>query len=192
MNYRKPAKIALILFGILFLITGLVYPLVIIGIAELAFPYQAHGSLVRDERGVVTGSDLISQNFTGPFYFEGRPSSTQDSPYNAARSGASNLGPSNPTLSNEVNTTIRHLENLGLAGPWPGDLVTSSASGLDPHITLDSALLQVPAVAKARGMSEEEVQNLVYEHIESDLFSLGNNYVNVFSLNRALDEEGIP
>src|SRR5690606_29548428 len=151
-NYRKPAKTALILFGILFLLTGLVYPLIITGIAELAFPYQAHGSLVRDGRGVVTGSDLIGQNFTGPFYFEGRPSSTQGSPYNAALSGASNLGPSNPALLNEVNMTIRHLETLGLAGPWPGDLVTSSASGLDPHISLDAALLQVPAVAKARGM----------------------------------------
>jgi K+-transporting ATPase ATPase C chain len=191
-NYRKPARAALILFGILFLLTGLVYPLVITGIAELAFPYQAHGSLVRDEKGVVTGSDLIGQNFTGPFYFEGRPSSTQGSPYNAALSGASNLGPSNPALLNEVNMTIRHFKTLGLAGPWPGDLVTSSASGLDPHITLDAALLQVPAVAKARGMSEEEVRILVYEHIESDLFSLGNNYVNVFSLNRALDEEGTP
>jgi K+-transporting ATPase ATPase C chain len=90
----------------------------------------------------------------------------------------------------EVNTTIRHFETLGLAGPWPGDLVTSSASGLDPHITLDAALMQVPVVAKARGMSEEEVQTLVYEHIESDLFSLDTNYVNVFSLNRGLDEGG--
>jgi K+-transporting ATPase ATPase C chain len=88
-----------------------------------------------------------------------------------------------------MNTTIRHLETLGLDGPWPGDLVTSSASGLDPHITLDAALLQVPVVAKSRGMSEEEVQILVYTHVESDLFSLDNNYVNVFSLNRALDEE---
>lgn len=192
MNYRKPAKTALILFGILFLLTGLVYPLIITGIAELAFPYQAHGSLVRDGRGVVTGSDLIGQNFTGPFYFEGRPSSTQGSPYNAALSGASNLGPSNPALLNEVNMTIRHLETLGLAGPWPGDLVTSSASGLDPHISLDAALLQVPAVAKARGMSEEDVQILVYDHVESDFFSLDTNYVNVFFLNRALDEEGTP
>ena len=189
MNYRKPTRTALILFGILFLLTGLVYPLAITGIAELAFPYQAHGSLVRDDMGVVTGSDLIGQNFTGPFYFESRPSSTQESPYNAAQSGASNLGPSNPALLKEVNTNIRHLETLGLTGPWPGDLVTSSASGLDPHITLDAALLQVPAVAKARGMSEKEVQTLVNENVESDLFSLDNNYVNVFSLNRGLDEE---
>lgn len=192
MNYRKPARTALILFGILFLLTGLVYPFVITGVAELAFPYQAHGSLVRDTRGMVIGSDLIGQNFIGPFYFEGRPSSTPGSPYNAAQSGGSNFGPSNPVLLKEVNTTIRHLETLGLAGPWPGDLVTSSASGLDPHITLDAAELQVPVVAKARGMSEEEVRALVYEHIEPDLFSLENAYINVFSLNRALDEDGMP
>jgi len=191
-NYWKPTRTALILFGILFLLTGLIYPLVITGIAELSFPYQAHGSLVRDDMGVVTGSDLIGQNFTGPFYFEGRPSSTQGSPYNAAQSAGSNFGPSNPALFNEVNKTIWHLETFGLAGPWPGDLVTSSASGLDPHITLEAALLQVPVVAKARGMSEKDLKILVNEHVESDLFSLDNNYVNVFSLNRGLDEEDTP
>jgi K+-transporting ATPase ATPase C chain len=186
-NYRKPTRTALILFGILFVLTGLVYPLVITGIAELAFPYQAHGSLVRDEGGVVTGSDLIGQNFTGPFYFGGRPSSTPGAPYNAAQSGGSNLGPSNPDLFEDVNITIRLLESMGMGGPWPGDLVTSSASGLDPHITLDAALLQVPVVAKARGISEEQVRALVYDNIDSSLFSLENVYVNVFSLNRALD-----
>jgi len=181
-------RIPVLLFGILFLLTGLVYPLVITGIAELAFPYQAHGSLVRDEKGVVIGSELIGQNFTGPLYFESRPSSATDFPYNAAQSGGSNLGPSNPALLGEVNTAIRHFEALGMGDPWPGDLVTSSGSGLDPHISLESALLQVPAVAQARGIGEEEVRKLVYEHIEKDLFSLGNTYVNVFSLNRALDE----
>lgn len=192
MNYRKPMRTAVILFGILFILSGLVYPLLIAGIAELAFPYQAHGSLVRDEESVVIGSELIGQNFSGPFYFEGRPSSTSGSPYNANRSGGSNLGPTNPALLEDVNTTIRHLETLGMGGPWPGDLVTSSASGIDPHITLDAALLQVPIVAKTRGLSEEEVQGLVYENIETDLFSLENAYVNVFSLNRALDEVGTP
>lgn len=192
MNYRKPAKTALILFGILFILTGLVYPLVVTGIADVAFPYQAHGSLVRDGRGVVTGSDLIGQNFNGPFYFEGRPSPTPGAPYNAAQSGGSNLGPSNSDLFEDVNITTRHLEGMGMGGPWPGDLVTSSASGLDPHITLDAALLQVPVVAKARGMSEEQVRGLVYENIDSSLFSLENVYVNVFSLNRALDRGGSP
>jgi K+-transporting ATPase ATPase C chain len=92
----------------------------------------------------------------------------------------------------EVNTTIRHLENLGMGGPWPADLVTSSASGLDPHITLDAALLQVPVVAEARGVSEDQVQALVYENIDSGPFALEDVYVNVFSLNRALDRRGIP
>jgi K+-transporting ATPase ATPase C chain len=188
-NYRIPTRTALILFGILFLLTGLGYPLLITGVAELAFPYQAQGSLIKNEQGIVIGSELIGQNFSGPLYFEGRPSSTADVPYNAAQSGGSNLGPSNPVLLQKVNTTIQHLEVLGMGGPWPGDLVTSSASGLDPHITLDAALLQVPIVAEARGFSEEEVRALVYEHIDPDPFSLDNVYVNVFSLNRALDEE---
>jgi K+-transporting ATPase ATPase C chain len=192
MNYGRSIRTACILFGILFLLTGLVYPLLITGVAELAFPYQAHGSLVRDERGVVIGSEIIGHNFTGPLYFQGRPSSTPDNPYNAAQSAGSNLGPSNPALWDKVNMTIRHFENLGMDGPWPADLVTSSASGLDPHITLDAALLQVPVVAEARGMSEEEVQALVYEYIDSSPLSSENVYVNVFSLNRALDEVANP
>jgi K+-transporting ATPase ATPase C chain len=192
MNHRRSIRTACILFGILFLLTGLVYPLLITGVAELAFPYQAHGSLVRDERGVVIGSEIIGHNFTGPLYFQGRPSSTPDNPYNAAQSAGSNLGPSNPALWDKVNMTIRHFENLGMDGPWPADLVTSSASGLDPHITLDAALLQVPVVAEARGMSEEEVQALVYEYIDSSPLSSENVYVNVFSLNRALDRGDSP
>ena len=192
MNHGRSIRTAFILFGILLLLTGLVYPLLVTGVAELAFPYQAHGSLVRDERGVVIGSEIIGQNFTGPLYFEGRPSSTPDASYNAAQSGGSNLGPSNPALLEEVNSTIRHLENLGMGGPWPADLVTSSASGLDPHITLDAALLQVPVVAEARGVSEDQVQALVYENIDPSLFSLENVYVNVFSLNRALDRGDRP
>ncbi|HNQ26156.1 MAG TPA: potassium-transporting ATPase subunit KdpC [Methanoregulaceae archaeon] len=192
MKYWRTVRTALILFTILFLLTGLVYPLLITGVAEMAFRHQAHGSLVRDETGIVVGSELIGQNFTGPFYFEGRQSSTLGSPYNAVRSGGSNLGPSNHALLDEVNTTIRHLETLGMYGPWPGDLVTSSASGLDPHITLDAAFLQVPVIAKARGMNEEEVRALVFENGESDLFALEKAYVNVLSLNRALDEVGTP
>lgn len=192
MNCGRSIRTAILLFGILFLLTGLVYPLFLTGVAELAFPYQAHGSLVRDQSGLVIGSEIIGQNWTGPLFFEGRPSATPGNPYNAARSGGSNLAPSNPALWEEVNTTIRHLENLGMGSPWPADLVTSSASGLDPHITLDAALLQVPIVADARGMSEAEVQALVYENIDSGLFALDEVYVNVFSLNRALDEVANP
>ena len=184
---RSSVKTALLLFVVLFLVTGVIYPLLVTGVAGLAFPHQAHGSLVRNGQGEVVGSELIGLNFTGPFYFEGRPSSTPGTPDNAAQSGGSNLGPSNPALFGKVNTTIRHLESLGMEGPWPGDLVTSSASGLDPHLTLDAVVSQVPVVARARGMSEEEVRILVNENIVPNPFFPGNVYVNIFSLNRALD-----
>ncbi|MCU0631359.1 MAG: potassium-transporting ATPase subunit KdpC [Methanolinea sp.] len=192
MIWRKPLKTAFLLFGVLLLITGVVYPLFVAGVADLAFPHQAHGSLVRNESGAVMGSELIGLHFTGPRYFEGRPSSTQGATYNAAQSGGSNLGPSNPALLRDVNMTILHLKSLGITGPWPGDLVTSSASGLDPHITLDAALLQVPVVAKARGINEEDVRTLVIENIVSNPFLPHHEYVNVFSLNRALDRGGVP
>jgi len=190
--WHRSLKIAVILFGVLFLITGVIYPLAVTGVAELAFPYQAHGSLVRNGSGSVMGSELIGLQFSGPSYFEGRPSATTGTPYNAARSGGSNLGPSNPLLMKNVHSSIQHLESIGLRGPWPGDLVTSSGSGLDPHISLDAALQQVPIVAHARGMDEEEVRVLVYKNVVPDPFSPGYDYVNVFSLNRALDGGDIP
>ncbi|MDD1716566.1 MAG: potassium-transporting ATPase subunit KdpC [Methanolinea sp.] len=183
---------AFLLFGVLFLITGVIYPLFVTGVAELAFPSQAHGSLVRNESGAIIGSELIGLQFRGPLYFEGRPSSTAGAPYNAALSGGSNLGPSNPALMDNVNFSIRHLESMGMKGPWPGDLVTSSGSGLDPHITLDAALLQVPVIADARGMTREDVRSLVYQNTISNPFFQGYEYVNVFALNRALDKRGIP
>lgn len=189
---RQPLKTALLLFILLFLATGVVYPLLVTGIGELAFPAETHGSLVRDDKGNVMGSELIGIHFTGPAYFEGRPSSTPGSPDNAARSGGSNLGPSNPVLFMNVNQTVRHLEDLGMNGPWPGDLVTSSGSGLDPHISLDAALLQVPTVARARGMPEDAVVTLVYNQVISNPVEPANPYVNVFSLNRALDRRDTP
>lgn len=192
MIWQKPLMTAITLFGVLFLITGVIYPLAVTCVAELAFPYQAHGSLVRNESGAVMGSELIGLPFTGPFYFEGRPSATAGTPYNATQSGGSNLGPSSPVLMGSVNTTILHLESLGMKGPWPGDLVTSSASGLDPHITLDAALQQVPVIAQAREMNEDEVRALVYLNVVSNPFSQGYEYVNVFALNRALDGRGVP
>lgn len=187
-----PVRTAILLFGVLLLLTGIIYPLIMTAIAGLVFPYQAHGSLVKDERGATMGSELIGLNFTGPFYFQGRPSATPGNPYNAALSGGSNNGPSNPALLGEANRAIRQLESLGVKGPWPGDLVTSSASGLDPHISLDAALLQAPVVAKARGVAEGQVQALVYRNIVSNPFSPGQEYVNVLSLNRALDRGEFP
>lgn len=192
MTWQRSLRTAILLFCVVFLITGIAYPLFVTCVAELTFPSQAHGSLVRNGSGAVIGSELIGLPFTGPLYFEGRPSSTPGSPYNAARSGGSNLGPSNPALLESVNDRIRHFENLGISGPWPGDLVTSSGSGLDPHITLDAALLQVPIVAQARGMDEDEVRALVFQNIVPDPLSQGNPYVNVFALNRGLEERGVP
>jgi len=191
-TWQRPLRTAILLFCILFFITGIVYPLFVTCVAELAFPSQAHGSLVRNGSGAVMGSELIGLPFTGPHYFEGRPSSTPGSPYNATRSGGSNLGPSNPALLVKVKERIRHLETLGISGPWPGDLVTSSGSGLDPHLTIDAALLQVPVVAHARGMDEDAVMALVYQNAVPDPLSQGHPYVNVFALNRALDEHGVP
>ena len=190
MIWRKPFRSAILLFTVLFLVTGVIYPLLVVGVAELAFPSVAHGSLIYDDKGDVIGSELIGQNFTGPYYFEGRPSSTPGAPDNAGQSGASNLAPSNPALIEKVNLTILQLESLGMRGPWPGDLVTASASGLDPHITLEAALIQVPVVAKARGMSEDDLRTLVLDHVISSPFSPQNQYLNVFSLNRALDRGG--
>lgn len=187
MIWRKPFQTAILLFTVLFLVTGVIYPLLVTGVAELAFPSLAHGSLIKDDKGDVIGSELIGQNFTGPYYFEGRPSSTPGAPDNAGQSGGSNLAPSNPALIEKVNLTIFHLKSLGIRGPWPGDLVTASASGLDPHITLEAALIQVPVVAKARGMNEDDLRTLVLDHIISSPFSPQNQYLNVFSLNRALD-----
>src|SRR5690606_5589505 len=112
-------RTAMLLFCVLLVTTGIAYPLLVTCVAELAFPSQAHGSLVRNGSGAVMGSELIGLPFTGPLYFEGRPSSTPGSPYNAARSGGSNFGPSNPALLEKVNERIRYLEHLGISGPWP-------------------------------------------------------------------------
>ncbi|MDD1705978.1 MAG: potassium-transporting ATPase subunit KdpC [Methanoregulaceae archaeon] len=189
MKLPGPLRTAALLFLVLFLVSGVIYPVLVTGIGELAFPAQAHGSLVRDKNGTVIGSMLIGQDFAGPFYFQGRPSATQGSPYNAGQSGGSNLGPSNPVLAERVNQTLGSLGRQGISGPWPGDLVTASASGLDPHITLEAALAQVPSVASARGMNEEEVRALVLSEVTRSPFLFHPPYVNVLTLNRALDGE---
>jgi K+-transporting ATPase ATPase C chain len=175
-------------FGILFILTGLIYPLIIMGIATIAFPYQAHGSLIVGPKGTVIGSELIGQNFTLPLYFESRPSATPETPYNAARSGGSNLGPTNPLLIQEVSARIERLHDLGISGPIPSDLVTASGSGLDPHLSMDAALIQVPVIARERNVNETEVRNLVLSYTEQDSWLFAQPYVNIFSMNRALDE----
>jgi K+-transporting ATPase ATPase C chain len=172
-------------------LTGLVYPLAVTGLAQLLFPDRANGSLiVRD--GNVIGSKLIGQYFDKPEYFWGRPSVTAPFPYNAAASSGSNLGPTNPALIEAVRARVAALRAVdpdnGL--PIPVDLVTASASGLDPHISPAAALYQLKRVSRARGIDEGTVRDLVARHTQGRQFGvLGEPRVNVLQLNLALDEK---
>lgn len=190
----RPAIVMVVLMtGLL----GLAYPLGMTGVAQLLFPWQANGSLLTDKNGQVIGSALIGQNFTSAKYFHDRPSVTTDtdargktiaSPYNAANSLASNLGPTSKALIDRIKGDLKTLNSENRA-PVPVDLVTSSGSGLDPDITPASAFYQVQRVAKARGLSEERVHDLVERHIEDRWLGLfGEPHVNVLRLNLALDE----
>jgi len=183
----KSLKKATLLFGVLFIITGLVYPLAVTLVSESVFPSQAHGSLIMDSNNTIIGSKLIGQNFTAPQYFQSRPSSS-GSGYDPTASGGSNLGPTNPTLLGSVANRTSALKEAGVTDPIiPSDLVMASGSGLDPRISMESALVQVPAVAKARNIPEEELKELVLsESIES---RFTGTYVNVLSLNQALDKK---
>jgi potassium-transporting ATPase KdpC subunit len=184
MNHIKRSILVLLVFSIL---TGLVYPLIITGIAQLVFPHRANGSLIVIN-GKTVGSELIGQSFTKPEYFYGRPSAVN---YDASNSGGTNWGPTNQKLISQVDSTaikFRAENGLTADAPIPADIVTSSASGLDPHISLQSALLQVSRVAKARGLNESVVRNLVNQYTEKPLFGiLGQSIVNVLKLNIALD-----
>jgi len=185
---------ALVSFIALSAITGLAYPLVITGLSKIIFPKQAAGSLIHAD-GKVIGSELIGQSFTAPKDFWGRPSATVDAnnkplPYNGANSGGSNLAPSNPDLRKAVEDRIAALRaaDPDTTGPVPVDLVTTSASGLDPHISPAAAGYQVHRVAKARGLEEAKVRDLVAAHTEgAQLGVLGDARVNVLKLNLALD-----
>jgi K+-transporting ATPase ATPase C chain len=192
----RPAILVLIA---LTLITGLAYPLAMTGIAQIIFPYQARGSLI-DRNGTVIGSALIVQEFDSDKYFHGRPSATTATdpndatktiaaPYNAANSGASNLGPSNKALIDRVKGDIDKLKKENPSADVPIDLVTTSASGLDPDISPEAALFQVPRIAKARNLPEDRVRQLVTDQTEGRLFGLlGEPRVNVLQINLALDQ----
>lgn len=180
---------AVTLFILLSVITGLIYPLLVTGIGQALFPQQAAGSLIERD-GKLIGSRLIGQNFTDPKYFWGRPSATGPYPYNAAASGGSNLGPLNPALKEAVESRVKALRiaDPGNAAPVPVDLVTASASGLDPHISPAAAEYQVMRVARARGLAPETVRNLVTQQTENRQWGIfGEPRVNVLELNLALD-----
>jgi potassium-transporting ATPase KdpC subunit len=194
----REVRPAIVLVVALTIITGLVYPFVMTGIAGAIFPYQAQGSMIEQD-GKIIGSALIGQEFTSDKYFHGRPSATvapdpNDSsktvpaPYNAANSGGSNLGPTNKALIERVQGDVDKLKQENASADVPIDLVTTSGGGLDPHISPAAALFQVPRVAKARNMPEDRVRQLVEEHIERrTLGLLGEPRVNVLALNLALD-----
>ncbi|KMO16388.1 K(+)-transporting ATPase subunit C [Methylobacterium platani] len=192
---------ALVLLTGLTLVTGLAYPLAMTGVAERLFPAQAQGSLVRNADGTLVGSALIGQAFTSERYFHGRPSATVApdpadaaktvaAPYNAANSGGANLGPTNPALIDRVKADLAALKAENPHDPVPQDLVTTSGSGLDPDVSPEAALFQVPRVAGARGISEDALRALVAGQVqEPSLGFLGERRVNVLALNRALDAQ---
>ena len=184
----KELKPAILMFMLFTVICGGIYPAVVTGIAAVAFPKQAGGSFITDKAGKTVGSSLIGQPFADNKYFWPRPSATTDFGYNPMGSSGSNLGPTNPDYLKSVADRVKTLHDSGISGKIPADLVQASASGLDPHISPEAALIQVPRVAKARGMSGEAVRKLLADHTEGrQLGVFGDPRVNVLQLNLALD-----
>jgi potassium-transporting ATPase KdpC subunit len=182
----KEIKNAILIMLVFTILLGIIYPLLITGISQLAFPDQANGNLIK-ENGRVLGSELIGQNFSSPYYFHGRPSVIN---YNSSTSSGSNLGPTNQKLLDEVKVRIQQVRtenSLPSSAKIPADLVLASGSGLEGYISVDSAMIQVPRIAKARGKSESEIVKLIETYQENTFFGFGEEVVNVLKLNIALD-----
>jgi potassium-transporting ATPase KdpC subunit len=173
-------------------LTGLLYPFVMTGLAQIVFPWRANGSLVTDEKGNVVGSELIAQGFASPVYFQPRPSAAGEKGYDATASSGSNLGPTSKKLQDRIKEDIKRLreENPDAVGAIPAELVTTSASGLDPHLSPGAMLWQVPRVAKARGVAPDRVKAVVDSYVEGrSLGVLGEPRVNVLRVNLALNRQ---
>jgi potassium-transporting ATPase KdpC subunit len=178
--------------AITLVVTGVIYPVAITGMAQILFPGQAGGSWVTDERGRIVGSELIAQAFVGSGYFQPRPSAAGDKGFDATSSSGSNLGPTSKKLKERIAQELNRLraENPDAPSEVPAELVTASASGLDPHLSPEAVLWQVPRVARARGISAERIKTVVLSHLEGrDLRFLGEPRLNVLSLNLALDRQ---
>ena len=187
----RQLRSAVIFLAIFTIVTGVIYPLIVTGISQVVFHHQANGSLIESKDGKYLGSELIGQPFDEAGYFWGRPSATTPFPYNAASSSGSNYGPLNPALLDGIQKRIDALKaaDPGNTRPIPVDLVTYSASGLDPHISIAAALYQVPRVARQRGLSETQVLALVNRFTHGrQMGILGEPRVNVLLLNQALDQ----
>jgi K+-transporting ATPase ATPase C chain len=188
----KTFWIALRVTGVTLVLTGLAYPIASTGVAQLLFPRQAGGSLVADDKGTIVGSELIAQGFSKAVYFQERPSAAGEKGFDATASSGSNYGTTSKKLRDRVVAELARLqaENPDAPGPAPSELVTTSASGLDPHLSPEGALWQVPRVAKARGVQPERVRQLVEAQVEGrELGFLGEPRVNVLLLNLALDRQ---
>jgi K+-transporting ATPase ATPase C chain len=188
----KTLTIAIRATVVTLVLTGLIYPFAMTGLAQMLFPWRANGSLVTDEKGQVVGSEFIGQNFANPAYFRARPSAAGEKGYDATSSGGSNLGPTSKKLQDRVTEDLNRLkeENPDATGPVPAELVTTSASGLDPHLSPEGMLWQLSRVAKARGVAPDRIIAVVDSNIEGRTFGiLGEPRVNVLMVNLALDRQ---
>ena len=187
---RQELTVALRVTAVTLVLTGLLYPLLTTGVANVLFPARAQGSFVADERGTVVGSELIGQPFAGDAYLQPRPSAAGEKGWDGAGSSGSNLGPTSKALRDRAAKDLERLlrDNRGSPEPVPAELVSASASGLDPHLSPEGAFWQVPRIAQARGVSEDRVRSLIEGRVEGrDLFVLGEPRVNVLLVNLALD-----